>query len=95
MKICVFCSSANSIDASYKQLAAQFGRRIAEKGHTLVYGGATGGLMDAVAEGAAQKQGEIIGVIPEIIIRSNRLIKLPTQLIITADMGERKKLLKQ
>ena len=95
MKICVFCSSANSIDASYKQLAAQFGRRIAEKGHTLVYGGANGGLMDAVAEGAAQKQGEIIGVIPEIIIRSNRLSKLPTQLIITADMGERKKLLKQ
>lgn len=94
MRICVFCSSANSIDQAYKLLATQLGIKIAEKGHALVYGGATGGLMDAVAEGAAQMQGEIIGVIPEIIIRSNRLSKLPTQLIITADMGERKKRLK-
>ena len=59
-----------------------------------MYGGATGGLMDAVAEGAADYRGEIIGVIPESIIRMNRLSKLPTQQIITADMGERKKRLK-
>lgn len=94
MRICVFCSSSNSIDQAYRQLAFQFGRTIAEKGHVLVYGGATGGLMDAVAEGAAQNQGEIIGVIPEIIIRMNRLSTLPTQQIITADMSERKKRLK-
>lgn len=94
MKICVYCSSCNSIDQSYKQLGTQLGNKIAEKGHVLVYGGATGGLMDAVAEGAAEKQGEIIGVIPEIIILSNRLSKLPTQMIVTADMSERKKRLR-
>ena len=94
MRICVFCSSSNNIDQVYRQLAYHVGRTISEKGHVLVYGGATGGLMDAVAEGAAQNQGEIIGVIPEIIIRMNRLSKLPTQQIITADMSERKKRLK-
>ena len=94
MRICVFCSSSNNIDQVYRQLAYHVGRTIAEKGHVLVYGGATGGLMDAVAEGAADYRGEIIGVIPESIIRMNRLSKLPTQQIITADMGERKKRLK-
>ena len=94
MRICVFCSSSNNIDQVYRQLAYHVGRTISEKGHVLVYGGATGGLMDAVAEGAADYRGEIIGVIPESIIRMNRLSTLPTQQIITADMSERKKRLK-
>ena len=59
MRICVFCSSSNNIDQVYRQLAYHIGRTIAEKGHVLVYGGATGGLMDAVAEGAADYRGEI------------------------------------
>lgn len=95
MKICVFCSSSNSISPEYLEMGKNLGRKIAENGHTLVYGGATGGLMDAVAEGAAEKNGEIIGVIPEIIIKSNRLSKLPTQQIVTADMSERKKRMKE
>lgn len=76
-------------------MARVLGREIAAKGHTLVYGGATGGLMDAVAEGAAEMKGEIIGVIPEIIIKSNRLSELPTQMIVTVDMSERKKRMRE
>ncbi|MHB9056291.1 MAG: LOG family protein [Paludibacteraceae bacterium] len=95
MRICVFCSSSNHIADEYKQMAIQFGRKIAGNGHVLVYGGATGGLMDAVAEGAVEKKGEIIGVIPEIIIRSNRQSKFPTQLIIMSDMAGRKNRMKQ
>lgn len=76
-------------------MAKAFGRQIAENGHTLVYGGATGGLMDAVAEGVAEKNGETIGIIPETIIRSNRLSKLTTQQIVTSDIGERKKQMKE
>ncbi len=90
MKICVFCSSSNRVADEFKLLGRQLGRKIAEEGHTLVYGGATGGLMDAVAEGAAEMNGEIIGVIPQIIINSNRLSSLPTQMLTTADMSERK-----
>ncbi len=76
-------------------MAKEFGKLLAENGHTLVYGGSTGGLMDSIAEGAAEKQGEIIGIIPKIIIGANRESKLPTQQIITADMSERKKRLKE
>ena len=94
-KICVFCSSSNAVSDDLKKQATLLGQTIASKGHTLVYGGATGGLMDAVAGGASEMKGEIVGVIPEIIIHSKRLSLLPTQLIATADMGERKKRMKQ
>lgn len=95
MKICVFCSSSNNIPSNFKQSAFALGKLLAEKGHALVYGGATGGLMDAIAEGFQAGNGEIIGVIPEIIIRSKRLSALPTTLIQTADMSERKKRMRE
>ncbi len=95
MKVCVFCSSSNRIALEYKEMAREFANRLAENGHSLVYGGSTGGLMDSIAEGATEKQGEIIGIIPKIIIGANRESKLPTRQIITADMSERKKRLKE
>ena len=46
MNIAVFCSSSNHIADKYKQVGFRLGQLIAEGGDTLVYGGATGGLMD-------------------------------------------------
>ena len=94
MRICVFFFSSNLVADEYKQMANQFGKELAMRNHVLVYGGATGGLMDSVAEGAVEMQGEVVGVIPEVIIRANRLSSLPTHLIKTADMSERKKSLR-
>jgi cytokinin riboside 5'-monophosphate phosphoribohydrolase len=94
MNICVFCSSSNNIADRYKQAAFQLGALIAGSGNKLVYGGATGGLMDAVAEGAKSKQGEIIGVIAQAIIKMKRKSTLPTELILVETMSERKTLMK-
>lgn len=90
MNIAVYCSSSNHIAEHYKQTAFQLGEFIAESGNTLVYGGATGGLMDAVAEGAFSKNGEIIGVIAQPIIRMKRQSTLPTELIVVETMSQRK-----
>jgi len=95
MNIAVFCSSSNHIDSRYKEKAYRLGEMIAESGNTLVYGGATGGLMDSVAEGAQCKGGEIIGVIPQAVIKMNRQSSLPTQLIAVKTMSERKALMKE
>ncbi len=95
MNIAVYCSSSNYIDDKYKHLAYDLGRWIAQNGHRLVYGGATGGLMDAVAQGAAEEKGAIVGVIAEAIIRMNRLSELPTELIEVSSMGERKAIMKE
>ncbi len=95
MNIAVFCSSSNHIADKYKQVGFQLGQLIAESDDTLVYGGATGGLMDSVSEGATSKEGTIIGVIPQAVIRMNRQSALPTQLISVETMSERKATMKE
>jgi len=94
MNIAVFCSSSNHIADHYKQSAFQLGELIAESGNTLVYGGGTGGLMDSVAEGAKNKNGSIIGVIAQAIIKMKRQSALPTKLIVVETMSERKEKMK-
>lgn len=93
MKICVYCSASNAIADHYKNMAARLGRWIAENGHTLVYGGATGGLMSAVADAAAQAGAAVIGIIPVSVMR--RKATLPMETIEVADLNERKKRMKE
>jgi cytokinin riboside 5'-monophosphate phosphoribohydrolase len=94
MKISVFCSSSNRIAEHYKRTAFQLGEKIALGKNTLVFGGATGGLMDAVAEGAQLQNGEIIGVIPQSIIRMKRQSPISTQIIEVESMNDRKATMK-
>lgn len=95
MNIAVFCSSSHRISDDYKLEAFQFGKWIAESGNTLVYGGATGGLMDAVSKGTHSKNGNIIGIIPHAVIKMNRQSALPTQLIKVETMSDRKAKMKE
>jgi uncharacterized protein (TIGR00730 family) len=95
MNIAVFCSSSNAIAERYKQAAFCLGVLIAESGDTLVYGGATGGLMDSVSEGTLSKNGRITGVIPLAIVRMNRQSPLPTELITVETMNDRKAKIKE
>ncbi|MDR0828572.1 MAG: TIGR00730 family Rossman fold protein [Prevotellaceae bacterium] len=95
MKICVYCASSPLASETLKNQAVIIGEFIAKNGHTLVYGGATGGLMDAVAQAASDNGGEIIGIIPQLIIENGRKSDLPTQLFVVKDMNERKAMLKE
>lgn len=95
MNICVYCSSSDQVCDEFKQQASELGKWMAEKGHALVYGGATGGLMSAVAQGAADAGGDIVGIIPECIVEKGRKSDLPTELFVVGDMAERKTMLKE
>lgn len=66
------------------------GRWLARNGHTLVYGGATGGLMTRVSEAVRQNGGTIIGVVPQRVILSGRKAECCTELIEVQSMAERK-----
>jgi uncharacterized protein (TIGR00730 family) len=90
MKIAVYCSSSNKISAHYRAMAAKLGEWIGEQQHTLVYGGATGGLMSAVSDAASSKNAEIIGVISNAIVRMNRQSGNCTQLFTVESMSDRK-----
>jgi uncharacterized protein (TIGR00730 family) len=64
--ICVYCGSSDKINPAYLEGAAQMGRAIARRGLQLWYGAGSTGLMGAVANGALEAGGEVIGVIPAL-----------------------------
>ncbi len=94
MNIAVYCSSSNHIAQNYLDTAFELGSWIARNGHSLVFGGATGGSMSAVSEGALAENGIIVGVIPEAVERMGRVNPLCTELLTVKTMGERKELMK-
>jgi uncharacterized protein (TIGR00730 family) len=61
--ICVFCGSSDTVHADYRAAAWTMGRVLAEKGIRLIYGGGRTGLMGAVANGALEAGGEVVGII--------------------------------
>jgi hypothetical protein len=61
--ICVYCGSADGVHADYLKAAYQLGETLARRKMRLIYGGGKTGLMGALADGALQAGGEVIGVI--------------------------------
>ncbi len=90
MNICVYCASSNAVAPLYFEAARALGKRIAERGDTLVYGGADVGLMGALARAVKQGAGHVIGVMPEAIEEMRITFKEADEFIITRDMRERK-----
>ena len=90
MNICVFCSSSQRIDRKYLDLADEVGTVLAARGHTLVSGGAIVSCMGAVARAVRRGGGRTIGVIPQMLVDIEIADEESDELIITADMRERK-----
>lgn len=67
--LCVFCGSRSGSNPSWQQGAVELGRGIAKRGIRLVYGGGGTGLMRALADGALEGGGDVVGVIPDFLIR--------------------------
>lgn len=89
-RLAVYCGSATPADPRYIELAEQVGRGLAERGIGVVYGGGRLGLMGAVASSALAAGGEVIGVIPEALVSSEVANHDCTELIVVADMHQRK-----
>ena len=90
MRIAVYCSAKDAIPEEYLALGDALGTWIGEQGHTLVYGGATGGLMSRVSDAAKNAGAHVVGVIPLRIKASGRLASNCDYLIETNNMSERK-----
>lgn len=90
MRIAVYCSAKDAIPEEYLMLGDALGRWLGENGHTLIYGGATGGLMSRTSEAAKQAGAHVIGVIPPRIKAAGRLATNCDYLIEVNNMSERK-----
>ena len=86
----VFCGARSGARPEYEKLAYSMGHWLAENKIELVYGGGSVGLMGALARGAYENGGYIIGVIPEALKARELDFKQSHELIIVEDMHERK-----
>lgn len=89
--LAVFCGSKNGNNPAYKNDAARLGGLLAENNITLIYGGGGKGIMQAVADGAMNKGGKVIGVIPKLLLDWEHQHQAITKLIVVDDMHTRKK----
>ena len=94
MNIAVYCSAKDSIPAEYLALGDELGAWLGTAGHTLVYGGATGGLMTRVSNAAKQAGACVVGVIPQRIIQAKRMADNCDRLYMVANMSARKQLMR-
>jgi len=89
-RIVVFCGSSSGTDPVYEARAYETGKLLAQSGIGLVYGGARVGLMGAVADGALENGGEVIGVLPRFLKGKEIGHSGLTDLIVVDTMHERK-----
>jgi len=89
-RVAVYCGSAAGLDSAFLAEARALGAGLAAAGLGLVYGGASVGLMGAVADAALASGGEVIGVLPEILAGSEIAHNGLTNLEIVRTMHERK-----
>ncbi len=90
MNICVFSSSSNAIADVYIQEAIRLAQLIGTSQSCLINGGSNVGLMDVITREARNHGAKTIGVIPEKLRDFNLASAHADEIIVSADMMERK-----
>ena len=89
-KLCVYCGSGNGRNPAYVAAARALGKSLADAGIGLVYGGGSLGLMGEVARAVIENSGHVTSIIPEFLASRERMLTEVNELVVTADMHERK-----
>jgi len=89
-RISIFCGSGDGFNDLYRETAFEVGATLAAKGIGIIYGGSRMGMMGAVADGAFQNGGEVIGIIPNFLKVKEAVNNAITQLIVVDTMHQRK-----
>src|SRR5712692_8174224 len=92
-RVCVYCGSSQGHDPRFVAAARRFGEILAVNRIGLVYGCGSIGLMGTIARAVHDHGGEVIGIIPEFVKVQERLFTDAAEIVITADMHERKRLM--
>ncbi len=91
MTVCVFAASSSRIDRQYSDAAAELGALFAAGEMSVVYGGGGIGLMGTLADSVIRNGGKVTGVIPSFMNDEGWGHNRITEMIVTTDMGERKR----
>jgi uncharacterized protein (TIGR00730 family) len=91
--LAVFCGSKSGNNILFEQHATLLGNLLAEKKITLIYGGGNKGIMGAVANAVLEKNGKVVGIIPQLLTDREHSHRGITELIVVENMHVRKKML--
>ena len=89
--VCVFCGSSDAADPAYLAAATALGQGLAAARLRLVYGGGGVGLMGAVARGAHDAGGQVLGIIPDFLLGKERALETVEHVVVTS-MHQRKQM---
>ena len=89
-RVCVFCGSSPGFDGRYGRAAEELGQELVARGLSLVYGGASVGLMGVIADAVLAAGGTVVGVIPEGLRRKELIHNGLTELHVVPSMHARK-----
>jgi len=92
-RLAVFCGSSPGKRPEYAEAARVFGRLLSERGIGVVYGGSNVGLMAALANEVLDNHGDIIGVIPRMLVEREVAHRELSDLRVVESMHERKALM--
>jgi uncharacterized protein (TIGR00730 family) len=92
-RVCVYCASSRKAAPNFVQAADRLGRILAREGVGLVYGGGGTGLMGAVADGALDEGGHVLGILPRFMQEIEWGHPGLSELILVETMHERKRLM--
>ena len=93
--VCVFCASSANIDTRYLKAAHELGSLLAKECWRCVNGGGAVGLMGAVTDGTLDAGGAVTGVIPKFMVDNGWCYDRLEDVIITADMHQRKQMMSE
>ena len=89
----VYLGSTIGNNPEFEKAIIQFGQGLAELGYTLVYGGASIGLMGLLARTVKNHGGRVVGIITEHLQGKEILYNQADDIHIVSTMYERKKLI--
>ena len=91
--LCVYCGANDGADPAYAAASRALGRAMAGNNIQLVYGGGSIGLMGILAREVLAGGGKVTGIIPQFLKDREVMLKEASELVVTADMHERKRIM--
>ncbi len=92
-KICIFCSSSDTLPEIYYQKSVEFASILSNLGYDLVYGGGNIGIMGAVAREFKRNNRKVTSIIPKKLLEHVPMLDDITESIVVKDMSNRKRLM--
>jgi uncharacterized protein (TIGR00730 family) len=91
--LCVYCGANDGADPAYATASRALGQTMAANNVGLVYGGGSIGLMGILARAVLDGGGKVTGIIPQFLKDREVMLKEATELVVTTDMHERKRIM--